>query len=119
MTQLISDLGEIGAVAPTPSGLTPIDLPLLRDGADWNLTGYSNEAIDVWDLRTRTAVATPGGVTIQQVDPGIVRWTPDYTQFDSGVYEARIRLSPNGGVSYEASGLFRFAIGAGATIPAP
>lgn len=117
MTQIISSLGEIGASAPTPSGLTPIDLPLLRDGATWNLTGYSDEVIDVWDLRTLEPVATPGAVTIQDVENGVVRWTPDYSAFDSGVYECRIRLSPDNGLTFEPSGVFRFSIGGGPNIP--
>jgi hypothetical protein len=111
MTQATTNLGEIGAAGANASGLTPIDLPLQRDGGDWNLTGYSDEAIDVWDLRTKEAVATPGGITVQQLNPGVIRWTPDYSQYATGIYEARIRLSPNGGTSFEHSGLFRFAIG--------
>lgn len=114
MTQFFTDLGEIGAAGPTPAGLTPLDLPLLRDGETWNLTGYSNEAIDVWDLRTRIAIASPGAVQIQEpLADGVVRWTPNYANLPSGVYEARIRISPDGGTTFEGSGIFRFAIGAG------
>lgn len=112
MTQAITNLGEIGAAGPTRSGLTPIELPLLRDGATWNLTGYSNETIDVWDLRTRTAIGTPGGVTVTDAAAGVVQWTPAYANLPSGIYEARIRVSPDGGATFEASGLFRFSIGA-------
>lgn len=113
MTQTITSLGEIGAAGgPTPSGLTPLDLPILRDGATWNLTGYDSPAIDVWELRTRSAIVTPGAVQIQDATNGVIRWTPDYSQFPSGIYEARIRVSPDGGGTYEASGLFRFSIGA-------
>lgn len=115
MTQIVSHLGEIGAAGATPAGLTPIDLPLLRDGAAWNLTGYTNPAIDVWDQRTRAAIAAPGAVAIQQANPGIIRWTPTYANLASGQYEARIRVSPNGGATFEPSGLFRFTIGAGPT----
>lgn len=114
--QQISDLGEIGATGPSPSGLTPLDLPILRDGATWDMTGYSDETIDVWDLRTRSLIATPGAVSIQ--DPaadGIVRWTPNYAALASGVYEARIRISPDGGTTFEGSGVFRFSIGAAGT----
>lgn len=116
MSQTITSLGEIGAAGPTPSGLTPLDLPILRDGATWNLTGYSNETIDVWDLRTRATIATPGGVTIQTpLEDGVVRWTPNYANLPSGVYEARIRVSPDGGATFEGSGVFRFSIGAAGT----
>lgn len=114
MTQLITHLGEIGAASPlgAASILKPLDLPILRDDATWNLTGYSNPAIDVWELRTRAQIVTPGSVAIQDAPNGIIRWTPIAANFPSGVYEARIRVSPDGGSTFEASGFFRFSIGA-------
>ncbi len=112
MTQTITNLGEIGdAEIGGQAILTPIDLPLLRDGATWDLTGYSNPAIKVWDLRTKAVVAGPGGVTIEDIPGGVIRWIPIANAFVSGVYEARIKITPSGG-SPEGSGLFRFSIGA-------
>ena len=114
MTQTITNLGEIGAAGAVGAVLQPIDLPILRDGGVWNLTGYSNPAIDVWELRTRIAIGSPGTIVIQDILLGVLRWTPAIANLPSGVYEARIRVSPNAGVDYEPSGLFRFAIGASA-----
>lgn len=107
MTQTITNLGEIGA---DTAMLTPIDLPLQRDGAVWDLTGYTTPIIDVWELRTRSAVVSPGTVAIQDAATGVIRWTPTAASFASGVYEARIKVTLAGKV--EPSGLFRFSIGA-------
>lgn len=110
MTQQVASLGEIG----TPDAiLTPLDLPLLRDGSAWDLTNYTNPRISIWDLRTKTAVASPGTISIQTAASGIVRYQPDPTNFTSGVYEARVTVE-NAGGDDEHSGLFRFSLGAGA-----
>ncbi len=115
MTQRIADLGEIGI---TSAILEPFDLPLLRDGAVWDLsTGpYTDPRIEVWELRTRTAVATPGTIGIQDAAAGIVRWTPASANFPSGTYEARI-IVKNAATNDEPSGKFRFSIGANAQAP--
>lgn len=108
MTQTITNLGEIGADGAM---LTPIDLPLQRDGGIWNLTGYTSPTIDVWELRTKAPVATPGTVSIETpVIDGIIRWLPIAASFPSGTYEARIKVTSGGKV--EPSGMFRFSIGA-------
>lgn len=111
--QTIADLGEIGAVgAITPSVLTPLDLPILRDGATWVLTTYTNPRIDVYDLRTRAPIASPGTVTIEDGPTGTIRWTPDMTNFYSGSFEARF-IVENAGGDDEPSGKFRFSIAGG------
>lgn len=108
MTQTITNLGEIGADGAM---LTPIDLPLQRDGGVWNLTGYTTPTIDVWELRSKVPIATPGTVSIETPEAdGVIRWLPIATAFESGVYEARIKVTTGGKV--EPSGLFRFSIGA-------
>lgn len=112
MTQTISDLGEIGV---TGAILSPLDLPILRAGAAWNLTGYSNPRIAVWNLRTRTAIATPGPVTIEAPETdGIIQWKPTAANFPSGSYEARITVE-NAATDDEPSGVFRFSIAAEAS----
>ncbi len=112
MTQTITTLGEIGSAGPSPAGLTPLDLSILRDGATWDLTGYTDPAIDVWDLRTRAKIATPGPATIEDAATGTMRWVPVYANFPSGSYEARFRVSKDAGATFEGSGFFRFSIGA-------
>jgi hypothetical protein len=114
MTQIVADLGELGPVGAT---LHPIDLPLLRNGATWDLTGYGLDGttpIRVWPLRTREALATTLGTTQIRAPAtdGIVRWTPVNQTFpESGIYEARLYLvAPD--LESEASGLFRFSIAA-------
>ncbi len=108
MTQTITNLGEIGADGAM---LTPIDLPLQRDGAAWNLTGYVSPTIDVWELRSKVPITAAGTVSIEApaVD-GVIRWLPTAASFPSGSYEARIKVTTGGKV--EPSGLFRFSIGA-------
>lgn len=108
--QTITSLGEIGV---TGAILTPFDLPILRNGATWDLTGYTNPQIEVWDLRTRTAVVSPGTATIQDAATGTMRWTPAAANFPSGIYEARFLVTSGLG-AVEPSGLFRFAVGASA-----
>ena len=111
----IGNLGEIGTGGADPAILTPIDMPLLRNGVPWDLSQGPYNAIDfdVWELRERTTVASPGTIIILTPVLGIVRWTPVAASFASGVYEARIRLSVDAGVTWEPAGLFRFSIGAG------
>jgi hypothetical protein len=113
MTQRISDLGEIGI---TGAMLEPFDLPLLRDGAAWVLSTYTDPRIEVWELRTREAVASPGTIAIQEPATGIVRWTPASANYPSGTYEARI-IVKNAATNDEPSGKFRFSIGANAQAP--
>jgi hypothetical protein len=108
----IASLGEIGEIgADGRSILRPLDLPLLRNGAAWNLTGYTNVAIEVWDQRTRAKIASPGTVAITAPETaGIVRWTPNADAFTTGAFEARLRLSSDSGTTWQPSGLFRFSI---------
>ncbi len=115
MTQRIADLGEIGI---TGAILEPFDLPLLRDGATWDLSvgPYTDPRIEVWELLTRTAVATPGTITIEDAGGGIIRWRPASANFPSGTYEARI-IVKNAATNDEPSGKFRFSIGANAQAP--
>ena len=111
MTQTIANLGEIGI---TGAVLTPFDLPILRDGATWVLTGYTNPRLEVWDLRTRAAITPVGSVSINDAANGVMRWAPDPSSFPSGVYEARFIVeNPSG--DDEPSGKFRFSIGANAS----
>ena len=109
----IGNLGEIGVAGTDPAILTPIDLPLLRNGVAWNLSSYDAIEFDVWELRQRTKIASPGTIVILTPASGIVRWTPTAASFVSGVYEARIRLSVDAGITWEPAGLFRFSVGAG------
>lgn len=111
----IANLGEIGSQGSADAILKPIDLPLLRNGVTWVLTGYNAVEIEVWESRTREAIASPGSIAIQDTATGTVRWTPTAASYPSGSYEARIRLSNDAGVTWEPSGLFRFSIGAGPT----
>lgn len=113
MVQRVTSLGEIGVAGQ--GVLRPFDLTLQRAGAAWNLTGYTDPTIIIWDLRTRTALATPGTVTIEDAAAGTVRWTPGATvKTLSGTFEARIYATPSGGGDPEPSGLFRYTIAAGA-----
>jgi len=115
MTVTIGSLGEIGVAGTDPAMLTPIDLPLLRNGVVWDLSIGPYDAIefDVWELRQRTKIVSPGTIVIFNAALGIVRWTPTAASFASGIYEARIRLSTTAGVTWEPAGLFRFSVGAG------
>ena len=109
----IANLGELGA---TGGIRRPIDLTLNRDGAAWNLTGYTGPTLAVWDIETKTAVALTGTLAVQDAANGVVRYTPaasDPLYATSGVYEGRAWLTPSGGGDPEPSGLFRFSIGAG------
>jgi hypothetical protein len=110
MTTTVADLGEIGV---TGAILTPIDLPLLRNGGTWDLSSYTNPRINVWDLRTRAAVASPT-TNIEIRSPataGVVRIELTAANYPSGTYEARITVEGPTGAD-ETSGLFRFHIGA-------
>ena len=110
MPQLITNLGELGVAGAI---LRPLDLPLLRDGIAWDLTGYANEVIKVWDLRSRTEITSPGTVSILTPETdGVVRWVPANSSFsESGTYEAYIEmLGPS--LEQEVSGKFRFSLGA-------
>ncbi len=115
MTQRIANLGEIGI---TGAILEPFDLPLLRDGAPWDLSvgPYTDPRLEVWELRTRVAIASVGTISIQDAAAGVVRWTPASANFPSGTYEARA-LVKNAATNDEPSGKFRFSIGANAQTP--
>lgn len=108
MSKRIPHLGVLGTLT---GRLTPIDLTLTRDGVAWNLTGYTNPTVVVVDSMTKTETASPGTVTIQSpATSGIVRWAPSSNvNAVTGVYEARIYVTPSGG-SPEPAGLFRFTI---------
>lgn len=110
---VVADLGQLGT---TGGILRPLDLTLQRDGAVWNLTGYTAPVLRVRRLRTHTAVAPNGTVVVQTAASGIVRYTPgaaDPLFASSGSFEARVWLTPDGGGAPEPSGLFRFTIGDG------
>lgn len=108
----ITDLGEIGAVGGI---LRPITLLLERDGTAWNLTGYIDPVLRVWEIRTKTIIAINGALAVTDAVPGEVTYTPgtaDPIAASSGVFEARAWLRPATG-DREPSGLFRFSIGPG------
>lgn len=107
MTKRIPDLGVIGTL---DGNLTPVEFTLTRNGAVWNLTGYTSPAIVVVDSLTKTAIVSPGTVTVTNAVSGIVRWIPNAAVIAvTGTYEARIYVTPAGGTP-EPSGLFRFSI---------
>lgn len=104
----IPDLGTIGTVDGI---LRPLDIVLTRNGAAWDLTGYTTPTAKVWVARTGTAIATPGTVTVVTASTGLIRWTPAAGVYAaSGRYEARFLVTPGGGGDPEPSGLFRFTI---------
>jgi len=113
MTDTVTYLGEIGAVGGT---LRPLDLTLQRDGAAWDLTGYTAAELRVWDILTNTLLVLTGTTTILTAASGIVRYvqgTADPIHAASGVYEARVWCTPSGGGAKEPSARFRFTIGPG------
>ncbi len=111
--QTVADLGELGTVGGI---LRPLDLTLQRDGAVWNLTGYTSPQLRIWDVRTHTVVAVTGTLAVQDAANGVVRYSPavnDPIQAKAGTFEGRCWLNPAGGGDPEPSGLFRFTIGGG------
>ena len=120
--QAVTHLGELGTQGEL---VRPLVFPLERSpGVAWNLTGYDLPELRIWDVRTRTAVALTGVVTIAQDDAGgTITGTPNrwYVQYApaatdlpaSGQYEARIYVRPGAGAK-EPSGFFRFTIADGA-----
>jgi hypothetical protein len=92
----------------------PVQIPLFADGAARDLTGYDAVAIAVWEQRTRIEIAAPGSVALPvDLTTGIITWTPTAASFDSGAYEMMVRISTDGGTSYEPAGLYRFTAGDG------
>lgn len=111
--ETVSDLGEIGTVGGI---LRPLVLTVERDGEVWDLTGYTDPELRVWDLRTKTIVSLDGSATISDAESGEVTYTPgegDAIHANSGVYEGRVWVTPSDGDDPEPSGLFRFRVAAG------
>lgn len=119
MTTTVADLGELG----TTDGLRrPIDLTLERDGATWDLTGYTDPTLEAWDVRTRTTITPNGTLTVTDAAGGVVRYQPgaaDPLHANSGRFEGRILVTPAGGAPAEPSALFRFTIAAAPQDPTP
>lgn len=110
--QYVSSLGEIGAVGGV---LRPYQFTVDRDGAVWDLTGYTAAVLHVWELRTKATVAVGGSAVITSAAAGVVTYTPsvgDPLHANSGQYEGRLWLTSPGG-DPEPSGMFRFSIAAG------
>lgn len=110
--QTITNLGTIGTTAGI---LRPLDLTLQRDGATWDLTGYTTPLLRVWDARTKTTRTLTGTLAVlAPASNGIVRYTPavgDPLFADgAGMLEARVTLIPGGVGDPESSNLFRFSI---------
>lgn len=115
LVRTVVDLGEVGTVGGV---LRPWDLTLRRDGGVWDLTGYTALELRVWAYLTKTIIVINGTLALQTALSGIVRYTPgtaDPIHANSGVFEARAWGTPGGAGDPEASGLFRFSIGAGPT----
>ena len=109
--RIVTDLGIIGT---TGGILQPIDLPLDKDGAAWNLTGYDLPEIRVRNWRTKEDVTLDGTVTIDDPAAGIVRYAPAdpdiLTTLPAAVYEARVYVRPDPTKDHEPSGRFTFEI---------
>jgi hypothetical protein len=109
MTRIITDLGTLGTI----SGIQrPIDFVVQRDGAAWNLTGYTNPILKV---RTVLGVAVAANGTLSVVTPttGSVRYTPgtaDPFFTTSGAREAICYFTPPAGGAPEPSAVFRYSI---------
>lgn len=114
MSQVVTDLGEIGLA--DAAMVTPLDLTLLRNGAAWNLTGYTSPVFNVWKLFDRQTVTPSGTISIEDAANGIVRYlttgAADTLIAEPGTYEAVVVVNNGGGIP-EPSGLFRFTVGSG------
>lgn len=108
MSLTIPDLGVIGT---TDGILRPIDMTVTRNGATWDLTGYTDATVEIWETRTRAAVTAGTAAITSPETAGVVRWTPAAAVYAaSGSYSGRILLTPGGGGDPEPSGRFRFEI---------
>ncbi len=107
----VTYLGYIGAVGI--GLLRPLVLTVERDGGGvWNLTGYDQPTLLVWDLRTGNTVAITGALAITDAVNGEATYTPavgDPIFGTSGTFEARCTFRPGSGAP-EPSGIFRFSI---------
>lgn len=110
--ETITNLGTIG----TTDGIQrPLDISLRRDGAVWDLTGYTTPVLKAWDARTKTARTLNGALTVASpATSGVVEYTPGAADplfsAGSGLLETRATLIPAGGGVAEPSDLFRFSI---------
>ena len=117
MSQLVRDLGEIGAVGGLildKDGKWPF--VIYSGGAVWNLANHtpSAYALKVRRIPDGTAIAVNGAVTADSLGLGAFFYTPgisDPIHTTSGPYEARLWVTHNGEVM--PSDLFRFVIGEG------
>ncbi len=114
MTSPITNIGELGAAGGI---LRPFIFILERDGAVWNLNGYTGLEWRIWDLRTHTIVANNGTLALtSDGTDGSVTYTPgtsDPIHLNPGEFEARVWGTPASGPTPEPSALHRFSIGAG------
>lgn len=109
----VTDLGVIGT---TRGILSPLDLPLDKDGAPWPLTGYIDQELRIRNWFTGEAVALGGTVTIEDAANGVIRYEPsdpDTIYAEAGTYEARVYVRPGAGRPLEMSGRFTFEIAEG------
>ncbi len=111
----VLNLGIIGTTGGSDPGavLAPLDLPLRKDGAVWDLTGYVDPELVCRDWHTKIPVAVTGTVTIEDAPNGVVRYTPavaDPLYAAAGTYEARVYVRPGAGQPYEMSGRFLYSI---------
>ena len=117
MAELVRDLGTIGAVGGLHLLAGVYGLTLYREGAAWNLSGYTTPtyALKIRALGSGTTVTPNGTIVVVSATAGTISYTPgtaDPIHAASGPYEARVWVTPSGGKTVP-SDLFRFDIAEG------